>query len=127
MNYGYTKKTNLSFDEAINKTKEELKKEGFGVLTEIDVKKTLKSKIDVDFDDYIILGACNPSFAHKALLSEKEVGLLLPCNVIVYRDSDEIYVSVILPSIAMAVVENESLEDVAKEVEDKLKRAVDNI
>ena len=84
MSYGYSKETNLDFNEAVEKTKEELKTEGFGVLTEIDVKKTLKAKLDVDYDDYVILGACNPGFAYKALQAEKEIGLLLPCNVIIY-------------------------------------------
>jgi uncharacterized protein (DUF302 family) len=107
MNYGYSKSVELDFDDAVARTKEELKKEGFGVLTEIDVKKTLKEKLDVNYDDYIILGACNPPFAHKALEAEKEIGLLLPCNVIVYRKDDKTYVSAINPVEAMSVVKNE--------------------
>ena len=123
--YGYNKKVDLSFNQAIEKTKEELKKEGFGILTEIDVKATLKKKLDADFDDYIILGACNPPFAYKALQAEKEIGLLLPCNVIVYRDNNETFVSAILPTIAMSMVENDKLKGIAIEVEDKLKKVVD--
>jgi len=125
--YGYKKKLDLKYDDAIIKTKEELKKEGFGVLTEIDVKATLKKKLDVDFDKYIILGACNPPFAHKALQAEKDIGLLLPCNVIVYEDKDDVFISAILPTIAMGMVENERLKDIAIEVEDKLKKVVDAI
>lgn len=127
MKYGYTKRVSLSFDEAVEKTKEALAANGFGVLTEIDVQATLKKKIDVDFDKYLILGACNPPFAHKALMAEKEIGLLLPCNVIVYEDVGEIFVSAILPTIAMNMVENESLGEIAKEVETKLKTVIDSI
>ena len=125
--YGYTKKVGLTFDEAVKRTREELSKEGFGVLTEIDVKKTLKTKLDVDYDDYLILGACNPPFAYQALQVEKEVGLLLPCNVIVYRDGGESFVSTILPTDAMSIADNDALGVVAVEVEAKLKKLVDSI
>lgn len=97
------------------------------MLTEIDVKSTLKKKIDVDFEDYIILGACNPVFAHKALLAEKEIGLLLPCNVIVYKDNDKVFVSSIVPSVAMSMVDNDALPEIASQVEDKLKRVIENL
>lgn len=127
MNYGYKKELPLPFAEAIIKTKEELAKEGFGVLTEIDVKATLKKKLDADFGNYIILGACNPPFALKALQAEKEIGLLLPCNIIVYEDGGKTFVSAILPTIAMGVVENPALGELGNEVEEKLKKAVDNI
>lgn len=127
MNYGYKKQTNLSFVNAVSKVKEELKKEGFGVLTEIDVKDTMKKKIDVDYDNYVILGACNPTFAHKALQADKEIGLLLPCNVIVYEDDDSVVVSAIVPTIAMSVADLPTLAEVAIEVEEKLKRVVDNV
>ncbi len=120
MQYGYGKKVSLPFAEAVKVVKETLTKEGFGVLTEIDVKATMKKKLDVDYDNYIILGACNPQFAHKALQVEKEIGLLLPCNVIVYEDSGEVYVSAIVPSVAMNMVENEDLASIASEVEKKL-------
>jgi uncharacterized protein (DUF302 family) len=103
--YGIKKQINLSYDEAIEKIKKELSKEGFGVLTEIDVKATLKKKIDVDFDKYVILGACNPNLAYKALQSEQDIGLLLPCNVIVYEKNNITYVSAIDPTIAMNFVE----------------------
>ncbi len=127
MNYGYKKQINLSFSETINKAKEELTKEGFGVLTEIDVAATLKKKLDVDYSNYIILGACNPTFAYEALKSEKDIGLLLPCNVIIYEDANSVFVSAILPTIAMAMVDNESLANIAKEVEEKLKKVIDAI
>lgn len=127
MKYGYTRKVDLPFDETVRRTREELAKEGFGVLTEIDVKKTLKAKLDVDYDDYLILGACNPPFAYKALQAEKEVGLLLPCNVIVYRDGEETHVSSILPRAAMSIVDNPGLEEIADEVELKLKKVIDSL
>jgi uncharacterized protein (DUF302 family) len=126
MNYGYRKKIELSFEEAVQKTKEELAKEKFGILTEIDVKSTLKKKLDVEFDNYLILGACNPPFAYKALQAEKEIGLMLPCNVIVYEDQG-VFVSAIIPSVAMGMIENPKLSEIALEVEKKLKRVIDNI
>lgn len=127
MKYGYTKKISLPFEEAITKTKEALGAEGFGVLTEIDVKATMKKKLDVDYDNYIILGACNPQFAHKALQAEKEIGLLLPCNVIVYEDNSDVFVSAILPSSAMSVVENNELAEISQEVEERLKSVIDSL
>ena len=127
MEYGYKRKTSLSFTEAVEKTKTELAKEGFGILTEIDVKATLKKKLNVDHEDYLILGACNPPFALEALQAEKEIGLLLPCNVIVYGESGVVFVSAILPTVAMGMVENPSLADIGKTAEEKLKRAIDNV
>lgn len=127
MGYGYKKQLNVTFLEAVEKTKEALATEGFGILTEIDVKATLKKKLDVDFDNYAILGACNPPLAHKALQAEREIGLLLPCNVIVYEDGEKVFVSAIMPSIAMGMVENDQLKGIAREVEEKLKKAVDSI
>lgn len=127
MEYGYKKQVNFSYEEAIAKTKKELQKEGFGVLTEIDVKATLKKKLNVEFDKYIILGACNPPFAYQALQAEQDIGLLLPCNVIVYESKGQTYVSAMLPTVAMSMVENEQLEGIAKQVENKLKTVIDNI
>lgn len=127
MNYGYKKNVKLQFSATVEKVREELSKEGFGILTEINVRETLKKKLDVDFDNYSILGACNPAFAHKALMAEKDIGLLLPCNVIVYEENRKVYVSVILPSIAMNMVENKELCEVAYEVEKKLKKAIDSV
>ena len=127
MKYGYKREVSISFSEAVDKTKAELAKEGFGILTEIDVKATLKKKLNVDHENYLILGACNPPFALKALQAEKDIGLLLPCNVIVYEDGGSVFVSAILPTVAMGMVENPSLEDMGKTVEEKLKKVVDNI
>jgi len=127
MKYGYKRKVELPFAEAVEKTKAELAKEGFGVITEIDVKATFKKKLDVDYDNYLILGACNPAFAHQALSSEKDIGLLLPCNVLVYEEGGEVFVSAIVPTVAMSVASNASLEHLATEVEEKLKKAVNAV
>lgn len=127
MKYGYNKAVSLPFEEAITKITETLSTEGFGVLTTIDVKATLKKKLDLDYENYTILGACNPTFAHKALEAEKEIGLLLPCNVIVYQIDDQVYVSAMLPSAAMSAVENDAITGIAGEVEANLKKAVDAV
>lgn len=127
MDYGFSKTVDLSFEDTINKVTEELKKEGFGVLTTIDVKETLKNKIDVDFKKYTILGACNPPFAHKALLAEEEIGLLLPCNVIVYDKEGKSAVSFFDPSLMSKVVENETLNSIAEEVREKLQRVFNSV
>ncbi len=127
MTYGYKREVNISYDEAITKVKAELQKEGFGVLTEIDVKATLKKKLGVDYDNYIILGACNPPFAYQALQAEKDVGLLLPCNVIVYSAGKRTFVAAIMPTRAMSMVENEKLHDVAVQVEAKVNKVIDSI
>ena len=125
--YGYKKQVNLSFEQALQKTREELSKEGFGVITEIDVKETLKKKLDVEYENYVILGACNPSFAYEALKSEKEIGLMLPCNAIVFEENGNVYVSAILPAAAMGAIENEKLSIIAQQVENKLRTVVDSI
>ena len=127
MNYGYKKQIALSFEAAVEKVKTELAKEGFGILTEIDVQATLRKKLDVDYNRYVILGACNPPFAYQALQADKEIGLLLPCNVIVYEDGGKTLVSTILPTVAMGMVQNPSLADIAKQVEEKMKKVVDAI
>ncbi len=127
MKYGYSKVVSLPFEEAVTKVTEVLATEGFGVLTTIDVKATLKKKLDLDYENYTILGACNPKFAHKALEAEKEIGLLLPCNVIVYQTGEEVHVSAMLPSVAMSAVENDAVAGVAVAVEEKLKRVVDTL
>ena len=127
MQYGCKKESTLPFKEAVGKVKEELAEEGFGILTEIDVKATLKKKLDVDYENYLILGACNPPFAYEALKAEKDVGLLLPCNVVVYEDGGKTFVSAILPTVAMEMIENQTLGEIAKQVEEKLKKVVNNI
>lgn len=129
MDYYFTKTLrNISFDEAIAKVTEVLKEEGFGVLTEIDIKATLKKKLDVDFYNYKILGACNPGFAYKALQAEDKIGTMLPCNVIVQeREENKIEVSAVDPMASMQAVESSSLADIAGEVRTKLKRVIDKL
>ncbi|MCB0701377.1 MAG: DUF302 domain-containing protein [Ignavibacteriae bacterium] len=128
MNYSYSTKVKGDFEEVIAKVTEELKAEGFGVLTQIDVTKTLKEKIDVDFKKYRILGACNPHFAHKALSHEEKIGVMLPCNVIVVEAGDDLYeVSAVSPMASMQAVENENLGAIATEVEDKLKNVINRL
>ncbi len=127
MDYGFTKTVNKPYEETLSKVTEELKKEGFGVLTSIDVKDTLKKKIDVDFEKYIILGACNPPLAHKALQAEEQLGLLLPCNVIVYEKNDSTVVSFFDPMIMTKIIDNKSLRTVAEEVTNKMKRVFEAI
>ena len=124
MEYGFKRRVALPFAETVEKTKAELAKEGFGVIAEIDVKATFKKKLNVEFDNYLILGACNPTFAYQALLSEKEIGLLLPCNVLVYEEGGSVFVSAILPTVAMSVASSVSLTQLATEVEEKLQRAI---
>jgi len=123
--YGFSRKLNLPYEQALEKATAALKEEGFGVLTEIDVKATLKKTLDVDFRRYVILGACNPPFAYKALSNELEIGLLLPCNVIVYETGDGgSVVSAMNPMVALGMVENPALQEVAGQVTEKLQRAV---
>jgi uncharacterized protein (DUF302 family) len=124
MNYGFSKTTHLSYEQAIEKVTDELKKEGFGVLTTIDVKETLKKKLDVDFKKYVILGACNPPFAYKALTAEEEIGLLLPCNVIVYEKEDATAVSIFDPMVMMSVLGNDKMKPIAAEVKQRLERVI---
>jgi len=127
MRYGFSKQTGYGFEEAILKVTEELQKEGFGVLTTIDVKATLKKKLDADFRNYVILGACNPPFAHKALQAESELGLLMPCNVVVQEQEGKTSVSFFDPELMAQVVENEKLKPLAAELKAKLQRVYDNI
>ena len=128
MSYYFSTLTDLSYEDAIVKTTDELKKEGFGVLTEIDVTATLKKKIDVDFPRYIILGACNPRFAHKALLSEAHIGAMLPCNVVVREnEAGQTEVFAVDPIASMSAVENADLAPIAQEVQQKLKAVIENI
>ena len=123
--YYFTKTINCSFENAIEKIKESLKEEGFGILTEIDMKATLQKKLQVDFHNYTILGACNPPFAYQALLAEDKIGTMLPCNVIVQeKASGIIEVSAIDPSASMQLIENKKLQEIAQEVKIKLEKAI---
>lgn len=128
MKYFYSKTTDLSFNDAIDQVTDLLKDEGFGVLTEIDVKETLKKKLDVDFAKYRILGACNPNFAHKALTEEELIGVMLPCNVIVReKDNGEVEVAAVDPVASMQAVENDQLMPIAEEVRDRLQKVIDRL
>ena len=128
MSYYFSKTLAMSFDEAIIKVTEELKKEGFGIITEIDVKETLKKKLNVDFKKYRILGACNPSFAYQALEAEDKIGTMLPCNVIVQEISEgKTEVAAIDPIASMQAIENPKLRNVADKVQSKLKKVIDDL
>ena len=127
MKYSYTKQVPLSFQEAKEKTTAALAQEGFGILTKIDVKAALKKKLGVEYGEYVILGACNPPFAYQALQAEKEIGVFMPCNVIIYEDGGKTFVSAILPTVTIGAVNNPSLVDIAKTVEEKLKKVINNI
>jgi len=128
MDYYFSKKINVSFDEAVNKTIEALSTEGFGVISEINMHEKLKEKLDVDFKKYKILGACNPSFAYKALQAEDKIGIMLPCNVLVIeQEKNKIEIAAVNPIISMQAILNPALGDIAKEVTDKLKKVIENI
>lgn len=128
MNYYFNTTISGDFDHAIEKVIEELKKEGFGVLTEIDIKATLKKKLDVDFYNYRILGACNPPFAYKALQAEDKIGAMLPCNVIVQeKQPGEIEVSAVDPVASMLAVDNEKLNEIANEIRNRLRKVISNL
>ncbi len=128
MSYYFTKILDVSYEEALSKATEELKKEGFGVLTEIDVKETLKNKLDVDFRNYKILGSCNPPFAYQALLAEDKVGTMLPCNVVVQENPDGyVEVSAVDPVASMAAIDNPELAAIAEQVRSRLKKVIENL
>ncbi|NIM48534.1 MAG: DUF302 domain-containing protein [Gemmatimonadales bacterium] len=127
--YGLTTEVALRYEQAVERTREELAKEGFGILTEIDVKATLKNKLDVDFRPYIILGACNPPLAHQALSDERDIGLLLPCNVIVYAadDPEKSTVAALDPVKQLQLTGNRNLEPVAQDVRARMERVLDAV
>jgi uncharacterized protein (DUF302 family) len=125
MKYFFEKTVNYSFEDSLERVTEELKNEGFGVLTEIDLAATLKKKLDVDFRKYIILGACNPSYAYKALMAEDKIGLMLPCNVIIQQVSDsQTEIAAVDPTASMQAVENEQLAKIADEIRTKLEKVI---
>jgi uncharacterized protein (DUF302 family) len=128
MSYYITKKVNMNFEKAESRATQLLGEQGFGILTEIDVQKTLKKKLDVDFRRYKILGACNPPFAHKALLTEDRIGVMLPCNIILQERNEGITeVSVINPMESMKAVQNKALESIAGEITLKLQKFIDKL
>ena len=128
MNYYFNKTVKGTFEEIIDRVTQELKEEGFGILTEIDVTATLKKKLDVDFKKYTILGACNPPYAHKALLAEDKIGTMLPCNVIVQEIEDGVIeVAAVNPMASMQAVENEKLNEIANEITSKLDNVIEKL
>jgi uncharacterized protein (DUF302 family) len=128
MSYYFNKTLKISFDEAVARVKDELKKEGFGILTEIDVQETLKKKLNVDFRKYRILGACNPPFAYQALQAEDKIGTMLPCNVIVQELAEgNVEVAAIDPIASMQAIKNPKLQGVAEQVQAKLKKVIDSL
>ncbi len=128
MSYYFSATIEGPFNDAIEKVTDELKKEGFGVLTNIDVKATLKKKLDVDYQNYWILGACNPAFAYQALQAEDKIGVMLPCNVIVQDTEDgKVEVSAVDPIASMQAIENKELGDIANQVQAKLKKVINNL
>lgn len=128
MSYYFSKIVNYNFDTAIAKVTEELKKEGFGVLTEIDVKETFKKKLNIDFKKYRILGACNPHFAHEAILKEDKIGTMLPCNVIVQEhENGKVEGTAVDPIASMMAVKNDSLGHIAFQVREKLSKVIENL
>jgi uncharacterized protein (DUF302 family) len=124
--YGYVRAANVPFEEAVRRTEAALKSEGFGVLCQIDIRAKLKEKLGVDFPRYVILGACNPPLAHHALQAEINLGLLLPCNAVVYEQGAEVRVGVVDAVKMLSVVGNLEMETMARQVNEKLRRAVDN-
>lgn len=127
MEYGYYKETDMTYEQALEKVPEVLKTEGFGVLTTIDVKDTLKKKIDVDFDRYMILGACNPPFAHQALQAEDSIGLLMPCNVIIHEKNGKVKISVFNPMVIAQVSDNPKLKDLSVMLNEKIQSVLSNL
>ncbi len=125
--YGFSKEIDTPFDRAVEEVTRRLSDEGFGVLTKIDVRQKFEEKLGIDFKNYVILGACNPANAHRAILAEEDIGLLLPCNVIVYERDGRTVVSVIRPTIAMQMVDNPDLNAVAEEVEAKLESVIASV
>lgn len=127
IHYGFTKELDIPYETVIEQVREALKKEGFGVLTEIDVKAKMKEKLGLDMKKYIILGACSPPNAYQAILAEENIGLMLPCNVIVYEKGSKTVLSVIRPAVAMQMIDNAELQKLAEAVEEQLKKAFDAV
>jgi len=127
INYGFSKQIDLPFEKAEEVVTEELKKKGFGILTKIDVREKLEEKLGIEFKNYVILGACNPPYAHKAILAEEDIGLMLPCNVVIYEKEGKTILSIIRPTVAMGMIENEALKQIAQEIEAMLKAVFDSV
>ncbi|MFC1846916.1 DUF302 domain-containing protein [Chloroflexota bacterium] len=124
--YSYKKQVNVTFEKAVESLKSELEKEGFTVLSEIDMKSKLHEKLNVELENYRIFGACNAKYAHQALQAEREVGLFMPCNLIVYEEKGNVIVSSILPTVTTGLTRNEKLRPVIEQVESILKKVIDS-
>lgn len=127
INYGFTKELDLPYEQVIEKVTAKLANEGFGILSRIDVREKFREKLGIDFMKYVILGACNPAKAHSAILAEQDIGLMLPCNVIVYEKNGKTIISAIKPTVAMQMINNKALQKIAEEVEIKLGNVIDSI
>jgi len=128
MSYNFSKKTPQTFNETVEKVTEELKKEGFGIITEIDLQQKFKEKLEINFRSYKILGACNPALAHKAIELEDKIGIMLPCNIVVQEhENGEVEVSAINPLASIGAVQNEKLQSIANEVSEKLKLVLERV
>jgi uncharacterized protein (DUF302 family) len=127
INYGFTKALDIPYHTVLERMRGALEKEGFGVLTEIDVQGKMKEKLGVDMSKYIILGVCNPPYAYRAFLTEENIGLMLPCNIIFYEKGGKTMLSVVRPTVSMQMVDNEELQNISEEVEEKLKKSFDAV
>ena len=125
--YGFVKELDASFETVLEAVGTHLKDEGFGVLTTIDLQQKFKEKLDIEFKKYVILGACNPKMAHRALLAEENIGLMLPCNVVVYEKAGKTVVAAIRPTVAMQMIDNPDLHSIAEEVERSLEKVVESL
>jgi len=127
IDYGFVRELDVDFDAAVEMVRERLREEGFGVLTSIDVQEKLREKLGIEFERYVILGACDPASAHKALLAEENIGLMLPCNVIVYESHGRTRVAAVRPTVAMQMIDNLDLKRIAKDVERRLKHVMESL
>jgi uncharacterized protein (DUF302 family) len=127
IDYGFTKELETGFETAVKQVTEQLQEVGFSVLTMIDVAEKFRQKLGIDFRKYVILGACNPTSAHKAIEAEENIGLMLPCNIIVYEKDDHVVVSAIKPTVAMQMINNTTLAKIATDVEERIKQVIDGI
>jgi len=127
VDYGFVKEVENDFEAVVKKVEETLKQAGFGIITSIDIKEKFKEKLGIEFKKYMILGACNPAYAHKAIEAEENIGLMLPCNVIVYEKDEKVVIAAIKPSVAMKMIKNEKLKKIAKDVETKIKDVIEKI
>ncbi len=127
IDYGFVRELDAGFETVLDAVQKHLKDEGFGVLTTIDVREKFKEKLDIDFRKYVILGACNPKMAHQAIEAEETIGLMLPCNVIVYEREGKTVIAAVRPTVAMQMIDNAELRPVAEQVERSLEKVVESL